>query len=233
MTTKGFFILGTDTHVGKTTVALSLLSALKASAYSTIALKPVASGAQATKNGLRNGDAISLQKAATIHLPYEQVNPFCFTAATAPHIAATQQACTLSVTKIVQACRSLLHDTVDYRVIEGIGGALVPLNERETMLDLVQALGFPIILVVGLRLGCLNHALLTYESLRIRNISVVACLANQIDPEMSFCEENYLILSQYIQVPFFAFIPHVKEKIGKLRLNIDWSVLIEKAACFT
>lgn len=86
MTTKGFFILGTDTHVGKTTVALNLLSALKTSAYSTIALKPVASGAQATKNGLRNGDAISLQKAATIHLPYEQVNPFCFTAATAQRL---------------------------------------------------------------------------------------------------------------------------------------------------
>jgi dethiobiotin synthetase len=233
MTTKGFFILGTDTHVGKTTIAVSLLYALKASGYSTIALKPVASGAQATKNGLRNEDALSLQKAATIHLSYEQVNPFCFAAATAPHIAAAQQACKLGVTKIVQACRPLLHDTADYRVIEGIGGVLVPLNERETMLDLVQALGFPTILVVGLRLGCLNHALLTYESLRIRNISVVACLCNQIDPAMLFHQENCLILSQYIQVPFFTFIPYVKEKIGRSELNINWTALIENAACFT
>jgi dethiobiotin synthetase len=232
MTTKGFFILGTDTHVGKTAVAVSFLSALKSSGYSTVALKPIASGAQATKNGLRNEDAISLQEAATIHLPYEQVNPFCFAAATAPHIAAAQQACELSVTKTVQACRPLLHDTVDYCVIEGIGGVLVPLNERETMLDLVQALDFPIILVVGLRLGCLNHTLLTYESLKIRNISIAACLCNQIDPDMSFYEENRLILNQYIQVPFFTFIPYVKEKIGKLKLNIDWSALIENVAHF-
>lgn len=227
MTTKGFFILGTDTHIGKTTVALSLLFALKTSGYSTVALKPVASGAQATKNGLRNEDALSLQKAATIHLSYEQVNPFCFAAATAPHIAAAQQACKLSVTKIVQACRPLLHDTVDYRVIEGLGGVLVPLNERETMLDLVQALGFPVVLVVGLRLGCLNHALLTYESLRIRNIPIAACVCNQIDPTMSFHEENCSILSQYIQTPFFTFVPYAKEKIGRFKLPINWSALIE------
>jgi dethiobiotin synthetase len=100
------------------------------------------------------------------------------------------------------------------------------------MLDLVQALDFPIILVVGLRLGCLNHTLLTYESLKIRNISIAACLCNQIDPDMSFYEENRLILNQYIQVPFFTFIPYVKEKIGKLKLNIDWSALIENVAHF-
>jgi dethiobiotin synthetase len=230
MTTKSFFVLGTDTHVGKTTVAVSLLSALKASGYSTVALKPVSSGAQATKNGWRNEDALSLQRAATIHLPYEQVNPFCFAVATAPHIAAAQQACKLSVTKVAQACRPL-HDAVDYRVIEGVGGALVPLNERETMLDLVQVLGFPVVLVVGLRLGCLNHALLTYESLRTRNIPIAACVCNQIDPAMSFHEENCSILSQYIQTPFFTFVPYVKEKTGQFKLSINWSTLIENTTC--
>jgi dethiobiotin synthetase len=186
MRTRSFFILGTDTNVGKTTLAVNLLSILKTNGYSTIGAKPIASGAQQTKKGLRNSDALALQKAATIHIPYEQVNPFCFTEATAPHIAAAQQSCQLSVAKIMQLCEPLLNFKVDYHIIEGLGGASVPLNEGETMLDLVKALGLPVILVVGLRLGCLNHAFLTYEVLKNRNIPIAACLGNQIDPNMLF-----------------------------------------------
>lgn len=228
MAAKGFFILGTDTNVGKTIVAVNLLSTLKASGYSTIGLKPIASGAQQTRQGLQNADAISLQQTATISLSYEQVNPFCFAAATAPHIAASYQSYRLSLAEIIKKTQPVLNYTADYFVIEGVGGVLVPLNEQETMLDLVEALGFPVILVVGLRLGCLNHALLTYESLRMRNISIASCLCNQIDPDMLSREENIEALKQYIKVPFLTYIPHIQEKPRlKSLINIDWSSLIQ------
>ncbi len=234
MQNKGFFILGTDTNVGKTTIAVNLLSFLKANGYSTIGLKPISSGAQLSKVGLRNSDAMALQKAASINLPYEHVNPFCFSLAAAPHIAAEQQACPLSLDKIMQSLQPLLNYAVDYHVIEGLGGAAVPLNKTETTLDLLQALNLPVILVVGLRLGCLNHALLTYEVLRKRNIPIVACICNQIDPDMLFHEENGLYLKQSMDVPFFSL---VRYQINTLDLNIciAWSNLIKNknSSCFT
>lgn len=234
MQNKGFFILGTDTNVGKTTIAVNLLSFLKANGYSTIGLKPISSGAQLSKVGLRNSDAMALQKAASINLPYEHVNPFCFSLAAAPHIAAEQQACPLSLDKIMQSLQPLLNYAVDYHVIEGLGGAAVPLNKTETTLDLLQALNLPVILVVGLRLGCLNHSLLTYEVLRKRNIPIVACICNQIDPDMLFHEENGLYLKQSMDVPFFSL---VRYQINTLDLNIciAWSNLIKNknSSCFT
>ncbi len=227
MKNKGFFILGTDTNVGKTTIAVNLLSFLKMSGYSTIGLKPISSGALLTNNGLRNSDAIALQKAATISIPYEHVNPFCFSLATAPHIAAAQQACQLSLAKIMQLFHPLLKYEADYQIIEGLGGAAVPLNKTETMLDLLQALNLPIILVVGLRLGCLNHALLTYEILSKRDIPIIACIANQLDPDMQFHEENGLYLKQAIDVPFFSFVRYQKQNALDCDIAIDWSNLIK------
>jgi dethiobiotin synthetase len=224
---KGFFILGTDTHVGKTTIAVNLLSFLKANNYSTIGLKPISSGAHLSKKGLRNSDAIALQNAATIYLPYEEVNPFCFRLSAAPHIAAAQEACQLSLAKIMQSFHPLPKYEADYCVIEGLGGAAVPLNKTETMLDLLHALNLPVILVVGLRLGCLNHALLTYEVLKKRNIPIVACVCNQIDPEMLFYEENGLFLKQSIDVPFFSFVHYQKLNALDSDIGIAWSNLIK------
>ncbi|MEN9450624.1 MAG: ATP-dependent dethiobiotin synthetase BioD [Pseudomonadota bacterium] len=234
MQNKGFFILGTDTNVGKTTIAVNLLSFLKANGYSTIGLKPISSGAQPSKAGLRNSDAIALQKAATIYLPYEQVNPFCFSLATAPHIAAEQQGCQLSLAKIMQSIHPFLNYEADYRVIEGLGGAAVPLNKTETMIDLLQALNLPVILVVGLRLGCLNHALLTYEILRKRNIPIAACICNQIDPDMLFHEENGLYLKQSMDVPFFCFVRYQRLDTLDANICIAWSNLIkiENSSCY-
>lgn len=226
-TKKGFFILGTDTHVGKTTIAVNLLSFLKKSGYSTLGLKPIATGAELTEYGLRNSDAIHLQKNATLPIPYEQVNPFCFLAPIAPHIAAAKQSCQLSVDKIMDLCGLSLNFKVDYRVIEGLGGAAVPLNEKETMLDLLQELALPVILVVGLRLGCLNHALLTYETLRKRNIPIVACICNQIDPDMLFHEENTLYLKQSMDVPFFSFVHYQNLNALDPDIGIIWSDLIK------
>ncbi|MFZ0219120.1 MAG: dethiobiotin synthase [Candidatus Aquirickettsiella sp.] len=226
MQNKGFFILGTDTNVGKTTIAINLLSFLKNKGYSTIGLKPISSGSQLSKNGLRNADALALQKAATTYLPYDEVNPFCFRLAIAPHIAAAQQACQLSLAKLMQSFSSLLKYEADYCIIEGLGGAAVPFNKTETILDLLQALNFPVILVVGLRLGCLNHALLTYEVLKKRNIPIAACIANQIDPDMLFHEENGLYLKQSIGVPFFSLVCHQRKNVLDSNICIDWSNLI-------
>lgn len=226
-TKKGFFILGTDTNVGKTTIAVNLLSFLKSNGYSTLGLKPIATGALLTENGLRNSDAIHLQKTATISIPYEQVNPFCFLAPIAPHIATAQQSSQLSVNKIMALCELTLNLKADYYVIEGLGGAAVPLNEKETMLDLIQELALPVILIVGLRLGCLNHALLSYEVLKKRNIPVVACICNQIDPDMLFYEENALYLKQAMKVPFFSFVHYQNLNTLDSGVSIDWTNLIK------
>lgn len=224
---KGFFILGTDTNVGKTTIAVNLLSFLKKSGYSTLGLKPIATGALQTEFGLRNADAIYLQKAATIPIPYEQVNPFCFLKPIAPHIAAAQQSYQLSVDKIMDFCELSLNLNADFCVIEGLGGVAVPLNEKETMLDLIQKLGLPVILIVGLRLGCLNHALLSYEVLRKRNIPIMACICNQVDPDMLFHEENALYLKQAMNLAFFRFIPYQNLKTLDCEVCIDWINLIK------
>ncbi len=166
MVNKGFFILGTDTGVGKTLVATSLLSGLKTKGFSTIGLKPIASGAKSTVEGLRNDDALCLQKTASICLPYEQVNPFCFAEPIAPHIAAAQINCRLTVSDVMEACQFSLNYPADYHIIEGAGGVCVPLNKNELLIDLVLAMNFPVILVVGLRLGCLNQALLSLNCLQ-------------------------------------------------------------------
>lgn len=226
-TKRGFFILGTDTNVGKTIVAVNLLSFLKKSGYSTLGLKPVATGGLLTEYGLRNSDAIHLQKTATIHIPYEQVNPFCFLAPIAPHIAAVQQSSPLSLARIMDFCKLSLNLNADYYVIEGLGGAAVPLNEKETMLDLIQELALPVILTVGLRLGCLNHALLSYEVLKKRNIPVVACICNQIDPDMLFYEENALYLKQAMNVPFFSLVHYQNLNTLDSDVPIDWTNLIK------
>jgi dethiobiotin synthetase len=222
-----FFIIGTDTGVGKTIVATSLLTGLKTKGYSAIGLKPVASGARQTFEGLRSADAISLQKAATVYLPYEQVNPFCFAEVTAPHIAATQQNACLSVSSIMAACQPLLNYPADYRVIEGIGGIGVPLNEKEMLIDLIRAVNFPVILVVGLRLGCLNHALLTWKYLQQHNLKVIAWLANQVDPAMVCVQENIAFLKSVLPIPCVGFFPYLQQaNIGVFSTLIDYKILL-------
>jgi dethiobiotin synthetase len=209
MNAKGFFILGTDTGVGKTQIARYLLSALKAENYSTVGLKPIASGVQITANGLRNEDALWLQKTASIHLPYEQVNPFCFAEAIAPHIAADRENRQLTVSLVMEACQPALARPADYYVIEGVGGICVPLNSQELFTDLVEVMEFPIILVVGLRLGCLNQVLLTWKYLQQCNrLRVLGWLANQIDPDMQYVKENITFIKTSLPIPFLGFFPY-------------------------
>lgn len=227
MLTNGFFILGADTGVGKTMVACALLTGLKAQGLSTIGLKPIASGAQLTSVGLRNDDALHLQKAASIWLPYHQVNPFCFKDSIAPHIAAERDNSFLSVSDIMKSCQLALSCQADYAVIEGVGGVCVPLNKKETFTDLVQIMGLPIILVVGMRLGCLNQAMLTWKYLQQRQIPVIGWIANQTDSEMECIEENTSFLKCSFDVPYLGFFPYMKEvNLSIFSALIDYKSLL-------
>lgn len=205
---KTFFVAGTDTHVGKTCVATGLLIAARQQGLTTIGLKPVAAGADSYPDGWRNDDAVALQQAMTFDLPYEQINPILLKSATAPHIAAAQEKRQLSADRIAGFCRASLHQA-DFTVIEGAGGWRVPLNPRESMADVAIALRVPVILVVGVRLGCLNHALLTAEAIRHDGLLLAGWVANQVDPAMLNIAETIDALQARLPAPCLGVIPHM------------------------
>lgn len=206
MSKKAFFITGTDTDVGKTFVAASLLMAAKERGLTTAALKPVAAGCEKTPEGLRNADALLLQSVITQTLYYEQVNPIALESAIAPHIAAQHEKRSLSADRLAGFCRGVLN-TADFTVVEGAGGWRVPINPAETLADLAKALRLPVILVVGVRLGCINHALLTVEAIRHDGLTLAGWVANCIDADMSALQENIQSLGARIPAPCLAVIP--------------------------
>lgn len=204
---KIFFITGTDTDAGKTLVACALLKAASAAGLTTVAIKPIAAGATATEEGLRNTDALQLQAASTIWMPYEQVNPVCLPQAIAPHIAAKMNDKKVKVERLAGFCQGVLLKRADMTIIEGAGGWRVPLNEREFLSDLVKQLNVPVIMVVAMRLGCLNHALLTAEAIIRDGLQLAGWVANRIDPHMQCYEENRDTLQSLLPAPLLAEIP--------------------------
>lgn len=206
MSKKAFFVTGTDTGVGKTLISAALLIAAKNRGLSTAALKPVAAGCEVTAAGLRNDDALLLQSVITENLTYEQINPVALEPAIAPHIAAQQAKRVLSVDRLAGFCRGVLN-TADFTLVEGAGGWRVPLNPSETLADLPRVLNLPVILVVGIRLGCINHTLLTVEAIARDGLQLVGWVANLIDPEMSNQQENIARLAQRIAAPCLAVVP--------------------------
>jgi len=186
---KGFFITGTDTDVGKTTVALGLMSALQQKGLTVAAMKPVSAGCMQTPQGLRNDDAVQLMQQASIDLPYDLVNPYAFEAPIAPHIAATDQNVQMNIDVIKQAYQQIANQA-DIVIVEGAGGWLVPLNETQTMADAASALQLDVIQVIGLRLGCLNHALLTSASIAAQGLTQVGWVASQLSENMQNPSEN-------------------------------------------
>ncbi|MCL4409047.1 MAG: dethiobiotin synthase, partial [Gammaproteobacteria bacterium] len=167
-----FFVTGTDTDCGKTSVSELILELFARSGYRTLAMKPVAAGCEITAEGLRNSDALKLQAAATIKLPYEAVNPIALAPAIAPHIAAEQFGVEVKVEDLVEHWQKLQAQDADLMLTEGAGGWLVPLNERESFQDFVQQTGQDVILVVGMKLGCLNHALLTVAAIEAAGLKL-------------------------------------------------------------
>lgn len=202
-----YFITGTDTDVGKTVVTTALLRAAQNLGQSAYALKPIAAGCEQTAEGLRNQDAQLLRQFSTVPLAYEQVNPVALAAAKAPHIAAMEEERKLSVQRLQGFCRGTLMQRADWRFIEGAGGWRVPLNPREQLSDLVIALQVPVIMVVGMRLGCLNHAQLTADAIVQDGLPLAGWVANSCVPEMESLQENLMTLKHFINAPFLGYLP--------------------------
>ncbi len=211
MAKKKFFIAGTDTDVGKTLIASGLLQAANNKELRTIGMKPIAAGCEQTEDGLRNEDALMLIDAMSIELPYSQVNPVAFEPPIAPHIAAMRENKQLSVSRLTGFCNGILMQPSDFVVIEGAGGWRVPLNPRETLANLAIELNLPVVLVVGMRLGCINHALLTVEAIERDGLKVAGWVANRVDPEMSCYEENLMTLKTLIHAPLLGEVPFLED----------------------
>lgn len=212
--TKGYFITGTGTDVGKTYVAIKILYALKQQGFSTAGLKPIASGCIKKNGNLHSEDALALQEAATIQLPYHQVNPIALQPPIAPHLAAKQIGKRLTVDYLFQLCQPLLNSGANRIIVEGAGGWLVPLNEKEMLADFATRLGFPIILVVGMKLGCINHALLTCQHMKTHDVNIAGWIANCIDPNMQALEENIATLKTLLPIPLITMLQHCENKIA-------------------
>lgn len=202
------FVTGTDTDVGKTYVSCGLLRWFNHAGLLTVAMKPISSGCKVTSQGLINADALALQQAANINIPLEIINPFAFEPPVAPHIPAAQENIKLLAKDIITKCQPALAIEADIHLIEGVGGWLMPLNELETMADVAQQLDAKIILVVGMRLGCLNHALLTYQAILQKKCQLIGWVANCVEPDMLFLQENILMLQQQIVAPLLGIVPY-------------------------
>jgi dethiobiotin synthetase len=203
---KCFFITATDTEVGKTYVSCGLLQTANNRKLSTIGLKPVASGCQLVDGRLYNDDALLLQKSASIELDYSLVNPHSFVPAIAPHIAAQLTQTALNVKLLQQHTHTPLCVPADIIIIEGFGGWHAPLNQEETMADYAISLHCEIILVVGIRLGCINHAILTAQAIQNSGAVCAGWIANKIDPNMLYPNENIETLKNRLTTPLLATI---------------------------
>jgi dethiobiotin synthetase len=219
MNARGMFVTGTDTGVGKTVVACGLVRGLRAAGYRVGIMKPVASGSLQTADGLRNTDALALMEAAglTGSASYGEINPYCFEPAISPHIAAKADNIEVDIGMISLKYASLAAKA-DWMVVEGAGGWLAPVNERETMADLARALSLPALIVVGLKLGCLNHAQLTALAVRAHGVPLAGWVASAIDPQMSHAEANLESLERLLGAPPLAVVPHLPDGGARLVL---------------
>ena len=215
MMARGFFVTGTDTGVGKTRVAVALVHALRAQGLRVVVMKPVSAGSvpQGSSDPLRaearvesyapgelNEDVVALMQVANVVADVRDINPYAFEPAIAPHLAARQAGVRIDLS-VITAAFDRLAAAADVVVVEGAGGWRVPLNEHEDMADLAQALGLPVVLVVGMRLGCLNHALLTADAIAHSPLKWAGWVGNQIDPAMAESAANLATLRARLPGP--------------------------------
>jgi len=203
---RTWFVTGTDTEVGKTAVSCALLEAARARGLRTAAVKPVAAGCDADG---RNGDALQLMACMTEKLAYEQVNLVALQEAIAPHLAARHQGRRLQVDRLAGLCRGVMSCGAELVLIEGAGGWRVPIGPRETLADLAGELRVPVILVVDMRLGCINHALLTAEAIRRDGLVLAGWVANQCGKRMGCHPENVETLRQMLGAPLLGEVPRI------------------------
>lgn len=206
---NGFFVTGTDTGVGKTLFTCALLRAYAAAGHRAVGMKPVAAGATRAGGVLVNEDVAAMTTASNVAAPADLVNPYCFEPPIAPHIAAERAGVSIDIERIAAAC-SALAALADRVVVEGAGGLRVPLGPDTDTADLARRLALPVVLVVGVRLGCLNHALLTAASLEDAGLSLAGWVANRVDPDMLYADENVEALRARLPAPLVASIPYMR-----------------------
>ncbi|TAN52051.1 MAG: dethiobiotin synthase [Methylococcaceae bacterium] len=215
---RGFFVTGTDTGVGKTWVSVALLRALRRAGVPAVGMKPVATGCRMREGVLVNDDALLLQANGALVLDYRQVNPYAFAPAVAPHIAAKLAGERIDYAVIAEQY-NCLQEIAGMVVVEGVGGWLVPLNETEDVAGLAGRLGLPVILVVGLRLGCINHALLTAKAIVAAGCVLAGWVGNTLDPAMDYAAENLAALAECVHAPCLAVLPYVTDAMRENGLN--------------
>ncbi|SEM88486.1 dethiobiotin synthetase [Nitrosospira multiformis] len=218
---NGYFITGTDTGVGKTRVSCALLHAFAATGKTVAGMKPVAAGYE---NGTWP-DVELLAAASSVSVGREHINPYALVPPVAPHIAASRAGIEIDLEVIRQAYLEL-RKRADIVIVEGAGGFLVPLNDHEDMAAMVQALDLPVLLVVGMRLGCISHALLTAHAVRAAKLSLAGWVANRIDPQMAAFEENMLALERRLDCPLLGVLPFEQSlDSAKLSVLLDISMI--------
>ncbi len=203
---SGYFVVGTDTGIGKTHATCALLHALARRHARVCGMKPIAAGGVQTADGLSNEDSIAHRAASTVRVPPELDNPILLPEPLSPHLAAARAGTAISFGTVLDAVAELRTRT-DALVVEGAGGFLVPLSETQTGADLAVALELPLVLVVGMRLGCLNHALLTAEAIRARGLALAGWIANRVDPDFLCPDENLAYLRTHLGAPLWADLP--------------------------
>ncbi len=219
---NAIFVTATDTDAGKTLVSRAILELAKDHGLSTLGYKPVSAGCELTPEGLRNEDALFLQQASTIDCPYEKVNPIAYADPVAPHLAAARVNQVITVEQLSSGMFDLQQYRPDLLLVEGAGGWRLPLGKGSFLSDFVIQHKMPVIFVIGLKLGCLNHALLTYEALKSDGINVVGWVANLVDPEMRYLEQNITSLKDMIDAPCIGVIPFLDNtEDAKQFLHID------------
>lgn len=205
---SGFFITGTDTEIGKTFVSSLLIKMFVEEGFNVVGMKPIATGAKNIDGVLKNDDALSLMDASNVDVDYQIINPYVFEPAVSPHIAA-QEAGVEITCDVIKSNFEQLEKKSDVVVVEGVGGWLAPLSSHTTVADLAEELHLPIILVVGLRLGCLNHALLTAQAIRQSGLPIAGWVANHVTKDFSSAEENISTLKHFLNdFPFLGSIPY-------------------------
>jgi dethiobiotin synthetase len=203
---QGFFITGTDTGCGKTAITLGLMQRLQQEGETVLGMKPIASGAEMTPSGLRNEDALSIQAQGSIELPYEQVNPFAYAPPIAPHLAADAAEEPIDIEGIAGIYHQL-SEQADVTLVEGVGGWSVPLSDSKSLGDLACRLDLPVILVVGLRLGCINHALMTEVCIGLSGCRLAGWVSNLVEPDMAAQAGNLETLRTRLSAPCLGVVP--------------------------
>jgi len=215
-----YFVTGTDTNIGKTLISCALLHCFAAQGKRVIGMKPIAAGCN---DDGQNEDVLQLRAAGNVAVGYGQINPYSFLPAIAPHIAAQRAGVIIDCSVVAKSYQELAAQA-DVVIVEGVGGFRVPLNAQQDSADLVVELGLPVILVVGMRLGCLNHALLTVEAITARGLTLAGWVGNVVDADMTLVEENISALRQRIAAPLLgivSFMTPPDSRVAARQLDLD------------